>query len=143
MTAADIMYNMPILVPEDMALDALAKLLLDRRINGVPVVDDTANLKGVVTVTDLFRFIDESKEKALGSGRAWIEVLRERQKNSCVRDIMTQQVYTVTRSTAVPEVLELVMRHDIHTIPVLSDDKKDVVGIIGRHDIVLAFLRNQ
>lgn len=56
-TIKDIMTQKPITVPDNFTVEETAKILLDNKINGVPVVDRKGAIIGVVTQTDLFRVL--------------------------------------------------------------------------------------
>ncbi len=51
----DIMTKDPITVPFDYTVEETAKVLLDNKISGVPVVDHRGQVLGVITQTDLFK----------------------------------------------------------------------------------------
>ena len=55
MKASDVMSGAVVTVSAEATVVEAAKLLLDRRISGVPVVDDAGRLVGIVTEGDLFR----------------------------------------------------------------------------------------
>ena len=59
LTAQDIMTKDVITARKDMSVKELAQLLHDKKISGVPVVDDQDNLIGIVTENDL---IDQTKK---------------------------------------------------------------------------------
>ena len=52
-TVADLMSREPILARPEMPLNEAIKILADRRISGLPVVDDNGLLVGVISETDL------------------------------------------------------------------------------------------
>ncbi len=52
--------------PEDPMID-VAQIMLDRKISGLPVVDDHGHLLGIITESDIFRMLIESRTKALTS----------------------------------------------------------------------------
>jgi CBS domain-containing protein len=53
-----------------------------------------------------------------------------------VSDIMTTPPVTITAEVAVDEIATIMARKNIHTLPVLKDDK--LIGIIGKIDIIRA-----
>src|SRR5512147_1429878 len=53
LTAKDIMTKDVVTVKPDTSIEDLASLLVEHRISGVPVVDDSGNLYGIVTENDL------------------------------------------------------------------------------------------
>lgn len=55
MTAEEIMCEKVITVPSDWSVDRLARFLIDKSISGAPVVNDTGQLIGVVSFSDIAR----------------------------------------------------------------------------------------
>ena len=53
----DIMTKDPITVPPDYTAEETALVLLDGKISGAPVVDDSGQVVGTITQTDLFRVL--------------------------------------------------------------------------------------
>jgi acetoin utilization protein AcuB len=53
----DIMTRDPIAVPPDYTVEETARVLLDGKISGAPVVDDYGQVVGIITQTDLFRVL--------------------------------------------------------------------------------------
>ncbi len=51
----DIMTKNPITIPPDYTMDESAKILLDNKISGLPIVDYDGRLVGIITQTDIFR----------------------------------------------------------------------------------------
>lgn len=50
--------------PEDLILDT-AKTMLERKISGLPVLDDHGYLVGIITESDIFRMLVESRAREL------------------------------------------------------------------------------
>ena len=55
--AKDIMTKDPITVPPDYTVEETARVLLENKISGAPVVDQKGNVIGTITQTDLFRVL--------------------------------------------------------------------------------------
>jgi len=53
----DIMTKDPITVPPDYTVEETAQVLLENKISGAPVVDDSGQIVGTITQTDLFRVL--------------------------------------------------------------------------------------
>lgn len=53
----DIMTPNPATVPDDYTVEETARMLLENKISGVPVVDSTGAVVGIITQTDLFKVI--------------------------------------------------------------------------------------
>ena len=54
-TAKEIMTKDVITVSPDATVEELARILMEHRISGVPVVDDTKRMVGIITENDLIR----------------------------------------------------------------------------------------
>jgi predicted transcriptional regulator len=50
--------------PEDLILDT-AQIMLDKKISGLPVLDDRGYLVGIITESDIFRMLVESRTREL------------------------------------------------------------------------------
>jgi CBS domain-containing protein len=145
--AKDIMTTKLITVTQDMEIAEAAKILLDRKINGVPVVDDDGHLVGILCQSDLitqqkklpiptlFTFLDgiiqltsmKQLEKQVGK----ISALT-------VSEAMTTNPITVKPDTRLETVAALMVDSNFHTLPVVDDSK--LVGIIGKEDVLRTLL---
>ncbi len=92
------------------------------RMNALCVVDAAGLLSGIVTLKDLQRAYVPAQETAL-----------------TVCDICTRQVVTVSHDQRVWDALRVMSEHDVGRVPVLKRGTKEVVGLFGRHGIVLAY----
>ena len=110
-TATDIMTREVITTGPMAPVRELAKRLTYHRISGMPVVDESGVVVGVVSEADLI-----SKQ-----GRY-------------VQDIMARDVIGVTEDTPALDVAALLTRERIKRVPVLRDGR--LVGLIGRSNVV-------
>ena len=62
-------------------------------------------------------------------------------QSTLVKDVMTRNVYTVTRDTSVEDCVALMARHHIRHLPVVEDDQ--LVGLVSMRDVMRAMLENQ
>jgi CBS domain-containing protein len=62
LTAGDIMTAHPIVVKKDADLTTAARLLARRSISGLPVIDNTGKLVGIVTLSDITRAVASSRQ---------------------------------------------------------------------------------
>jgi predicted transcriptional regulator len=106
----------PITTTPDAPITRLARLLSEKRIRGVPVVEN-GRLVGIITQTDLTR--------ALAEGRV----------DATVRDFMSTPVITVRETDDINHAIELMNKHDIGRL-VVVDSTGSVVGMITRTDIL-------
>jgi CBS domain-containing protein len=58
-TARDIKTKKVVTIPPDADLEELATVMVERKVNPVPVVDDDGNLVGIVSHADVLRVIEE------------------------------------------------------------------------------------
>ena len=62
-----------------------------------------------------------------------------RQDTRTAADVMVHHVYAVEPDTTLPEIAELMVKHRIKRVPVLTDGR--VVGVVSRSDLVAAISR--
>jgi CBS domain-containing protein len=107
---------------EDLDVDQLITLFLERNIGGVPVLDGRGRPIGIVSRGDLFRrgYQMTGVTGADGSAR--------------VADVMTPVVLTLPECATLSQAAALMAFESIHRIPVLSDGGR-VVGIVSSLDI--------
>jgi len=103
------------------------------RIRHLPVVDGT-RLVGIVSERDLFR---SSLAQALGYGS---KDTRELMKTLHIKDVMVQEVLTITPDTELCEAVNLMIDRKIGCLPVVDNDR--LVGLITETDIMLQYLKD-
>ncbi len=142
MKVHEIMSSPVKVVDEDTSLEEVAKLMLDERIGGVPVVDKDGKIIGIVTESDF-----SAKEHAIPFSRNYapqlfgewmskegIEKAYEAARNVKVKEIMTKSVHTVTEDDTLAEAVRTMLEHRVHRVPVVKDGVP--VGIISRRDLL-------
>jgi len=142
--AKDFMTKDVITIKADATVEELARLLIEHRISGVPVVDDKKRLIGIVTENDL---ISQNKRLHIptiirlfdafivfGSGRLEEEI--KKMAATTVSDICTKKIVSITEDTLLSEAATIMSEKNIHLLPVLRGDI--IVGIVGKADIVKA-----
>jgi CBS domain-containing protein len=107
---------------------------------GVPslIVLDGGRLVGIVTLTDMVKallppYLLQDPRLAHMTWDGLLESQCEKAQNRTVREIMTQRVVTVSENAVLAEAVELLLSHDIHSVPVLRDNQ--VVGILYLSDL--------
>jgi len=144
MRVGDVMTRNVVAVrPDDTILKA-ARLMLQNRISGLPVVDSEGGLAGMLTEGDFLRRaeIDTGHRRpkwiefVLGPGRLADEYTRASGRK--VEEVMTQDPVTVGEDVSLATAVELMERKRIKRLPVLRDGK--VVGIISRANLVRALV---
>lgn len=142
MQVSDVMTVDVVSVSLDTPVDAIARLMVERRISGVPVVDRQSRVLGMVSEGDLIR----RSETDTARRRSWwlqllspsAELASEYVKTHGRRaeHVMTRKVVTVAETAPLREVADLLERHGIKRMPVLRDGR--LVGIISRANLLQA-----
>ena len=142
LTAKEIMTSEVLSVPPEMEIVKAAKILLEKGINGLPVVDggklvgilcqsDLIALQTKLPIPSLFTLLDgfiplrstKHFEKAVNKIAA-----------TTVADAMTPNPITIHPDTNLEELASLMLDKNFHTIPVV--DKGELLGIVGKKDIL-------
>ncbi|HET8997122.1 MAG TPA: CBS domain-containing protein, partial [Acetobacteraceae bacterium] len=131
-------------VPPDATVEDAAKLMLQRAISGLMVVDAQGQLAGVVTEGDLLRRDELGTQRhrpwwlrlLVSPGRQAADFTRTHGRR--VRDVMTQDVVTVAAGAPLEEVVELMEQHRIKRVPVTQDGR--VTGVVSRADLLRALV---
>lgn len=122
----DLMTADPIVIRADAPLAEAARLMDEHKISGLPVVDGTGRLVGVLSQTDLLR------------ARA-TEYLWANWPGLAVRHLMSKPALTVHRDTPLADAARKMERHHVHRLVVVSDtDEQLPIGVISTSDLVRA-----
>lgn len=147
MRAKDVMTAGVVTVAQDASVLEAIRLMLQRRISGLPVVDASGALVGMVTEGDFLRRSELGTER---KAPRWIEFLTGpgvgaeqyvQAHGRKVRDVMTSEVYTVDEDTPLREMVETMERCRIKRVPVLHSGK--LVGIVTRTNLLYALAGQQ
>ena len=116
MDVLEIMTTEPIvLMPTDSLVDA-SKIMHDKRIRHIPIVDNRGSLQGLITQRDLLAATSDD------------------QNSYHVGDIMRRKIRTISESSNMRNAALIMQQYKIGALPVLRDDK--LVGIITDSDYV-------
>jgi len=147
MQVREIMTENPITVTVDMEIFKAAKILLDHRINGVPVVDDAGGLVGILCQSDIIAQQKKLPVPSLFSfldGYINLSSMKNLEKEvrkiaaTAVADAMTPNPVTVAPASSIETVASLMVDHNLHTLPVV--EKGLLVGVVGKEDILRTLL---
>jgi len=146
MRALDVMTTNVITVDPDTPVQALATLLSERGISGVPVVDKDSRLVGIVSEGDLLHRTETGTERRTQRRRSrWLDNFASDQEAArdyvkahgrTVREIMTREVISVNDMTELADIATLLETKRIRRVPVVRDGK--LVGIVSRANLVRA-----
>jgi CBS domain-containing protein len=144
MRAHQIMTRQVITATIDTPIAEAARTLLENHISGMPVVDATGKVVGVVSQGDFMRRAEIGTQRKrsrwlnmlLGPGREARDFVHERGRK--VGEVMNDRPVTVAEDATLEEVASTMEKHDIKRVPVMSGDK--LVGIVTRTNLVQAVL---
>lgn len=146
-TVRDIMTTKLITVTPEMDIARAAKILLDNRVNGAPVVDKNERLVGILCQSDL---ISQQKKLPIPTlftfldGVIQLPSMKQIEKQVSkiaalsVAEAMTARPVTVTPDTNIETVAALMVDKNFHTLPVVEGSR--LVGIIGKEDVLRTLL---
>ncbi len=147
MKARDIMTRDVTTVTPETEIVKVAKLLLEKRINGLPVLDGKARLVGIICQSDL---VSQQKRISLPSLFNLLDGLiplkspksieQEINKIAAVTvgDAMVRNPVTVTPETSIEDIATLMVEKKFHTLPVVEEGR--LVGVIGKEDVLKTLL---
>jgi CBS domain-containing protein len=144
MKASDVMTQRVISVGSDATVMQAARLMLQNKISGVPVVDPKGALVGIVTEGDFLRRTELGTQRRrarwleflIGPGRLASEYVQATGRK--VSEIMTTDLQIVSPDTPLEEVVKLMERNRIKRVPVLRG--REIVGIVSRANLLHALV---
>ncbi len=143
MQARDVMTKAVVTIEPETPIGKIAALLLEKRISGVPVVDETGSVVGMVTEGDLLKSNAPDREKRR---EWWLSLLAEGEglskeflstisnNHRTAREIMSAPVVTVSEDTDIAEIGKLFTTLKIKRVPVTREGR--ITGIVARADLV-------
>jgi CBS domain-containing protein len=143
MTVKDIMSQPVVTVPEDALAPEIARVMQERDIGAVVVVDAAGALRGIVTESDFTgvgRCVPFSLALApvvfgaRAATMAEIEQIYAMARKLTARQIMSEEVHTARESEEIGAVVHRMLRRKLKHVPVVRDGKP--VGMLARHDVL-------
>jgi CBS domain-containing protein len=141
MQARDVMVSPVITASKTATVREIAKLLLEKRISAVPVVDDAGKLVGILTESDLMRRVEAGTEHPYSwwvhflAGDATVAADYVKSHAAKIEDVMTSNVVTAAPETPLHEIATLLEEHQIRRVPIV-DNAGDLIGIVSRANLI-------
>jgi CBS domain-containing protein len=146
MLVQDFMSVAPVTVKPLDTVETVLKLLEEKHISGLPVVDEDGKVAGVISEADLLfkeRPIRMPLYLIFLDGVIYLEPLdkfKQQLKKTLgilVQDVMTPNPITITPVTLVSQAADLMLEKRINRLPVVDEEGK-LIGIITRNDLLRA-----
>lgn len=145
--AKDIMTKDLITVSPETDITEAAKTLLEKHINGLPVIDEKEMLVGIICQSDLIAlqkrvrlpsvftlldtFIPVRSQKSIDKELEKIAATK-------VAHAMTTDPIVVGPESTVEDIATLMVEKNLHTLPVVEGEK--LVGVVGKEDVLATLM---
>jgi CBS domain-containing protein len=140
MNAADVMTRDIVTVSANTSLTDAIQLMLKYRVSGLPVVEDTGELVGLLTEGDLLHRVETGTD---APQMGWLRALATRghladhyvhSHGRRVQDVMTRNVTTVKEDSSLADIVRVMESKHFRRVPVVTVER--LVGIVSRSDLV-------
>jgi len=121
MILKDILDKKPaeiITVSQDQGVDEAIKLMAEKNVSDVLVLDDAGKLAGIFTERDVVRYI--SGKETVGQ--------------TPIKELMTRKVKIFNPSTEVSQAMQIIAKEKIRHLPIVENDK--IIGMITYRDLI-------
>ena len=141
--AKDIMTSGALTLEPDTDIATAAKLMLEKHLNGLPVVDSSGKLIGVLCQSDL---VAQQKTISMPSLFTILDGFisfssnedLEKEVNKIaatkVEHAMTPNPITIEPDTSIEKIADLMVERKFYTLPVVENGK--LVGVVGKEDVL-------
>ena len=146
--ARHIMTQQVLTVRESASLADAAKVMRKHHVSGLPVVDRSDRVVGILSEKDILRSLEEPLPSSLpaslidlvltgGAGaQASLDKLRDHLEANRVERWMTPDPIVVHPAASVADIAELMRERKINRVPVVEG--KRLIGIVTRYDVLNA-----
>lgn len=138
MRVLDIMTMDVLTARPDESLKDAARTMVRAGVSGLPVVDSSGTLVGIITEADfLEREADRSRRRLLN---AMLDECDSVVEAETVGEVMSTDPVVIFPEATVTEAARMMAHHHVKRLPVVDESGK-LVGIISRADVVAVFTR--
>jgi CBS domain-containing protein len=128
LSAGDLMTLEPVVVAVDAPIEEAQLLILEYRVSGLPVVDESGMLAGVISQTD-FMHLENPELRQL---------IHHKASGLRVGEVMSRPAVTVLASTPLGEAARTMLDNQVHRV-VVVDVKHQPIGVLSAIDFVQLF----
>ncbi|CAB3789768.1 hypothetical protein LMG28614_02996 [Paraburkholderia ultramafica] len=142
MRAFDVMTSNVVSVRPDLSVREVARIFVEKRISGAPVVDAAGDIVGIISEGDLLRRVELGTDKRRRA--SWLDLFSAsddardyiKSHGMKVEDVMSREVVSVDEDTPISEVATLLETQRIKRVPVTRAGK--LSGIVSRANLIQA-----
>ncbi len=136
MKVRDVMTKEVVSVHKGSALTAAATLMVQKKVSGVPVLDEHDRLAGVLTEADFLSAMNLEQSAVTDTLETVVRKRRARKgMGTIVDDIMTTPPITIREDETLREAVTLMDTNRIKRLVVTDDDRR-VRGVVSRGDLL-------
>lgn len=132
-TVSDLMEREVVTATPEMSVPALARLLRDNRVSGVPVVNEDGHVVGTVSSTDLLWLCEILLPRPHDRDGAHRH-RRNHAHTRTVEDVMTPDVFGVRPEDTLEDLCRFMARTGLRRAPVMDDGR--LVGMVSFTDLL-------
>jgi CBS domain-containing protein len=150
-TVAELMNRDLLTVTPATPLSEAIRLLVDRQISGLPVVDEAGKLVGVISESDLMwreKGLDRPPYIMFLDSVIYLQNPAQHERDlhkvlgQTVGEVMTAGAISITADATLPAAARIMHDKKIHRLPVVDADNQPI-GIITQGDIVRAIAADE
>ncbi|MBU5682610.1 MAG: CBS domain-containing protein [Candidatus Aenigmarchaeota archaeon] len=130
MKAKDIMSKNIIFARPDETIKEVSLKMLKNKISGLPIIDNSGKIVGIISQTDIVKLSEKYDEKELEKLKV-NEIIKGKRKLIAARE-----------NTSIKRLIKLMIKHDISRIPIVDKEYK-VIGIVSKLDILKIFYKEE
>lgn len=124
-------------------IDRAVKMLAEKNVSGLPVVDRENRVVGIISEADIVSMVATGghgkRRRGFRLGDIWTflfgEHVPERKMGHIVGDVMTYPAVTIDPDAELSEAVMIMDQHRIRRLAVVDDNQR-LIGLISRSDIV-------
>ncbi len=121
------MTRNPVTATVDMSVVEASELMKKEKVHRLPVIDGDKNLLGIITEKDIL-YASPSPVSTLS-----IHEMAYLLSKLTVKKLMSKDVVTITRDTAIEDAARLMVEQDLSCLPVVEGTK--LIGIVSKSDL--------
>lgn len=118
----------------------VARVLAERSVSAVPVLDQAAHVLGVISEDDMLRKQERRRGTTTGCGRSQTRSDRAKATAHTAAKLMTTPPVTIYPDAYLSAAARLMNNRRVKLLPVV-DSSGTLIGIVSRRDLLSAFLR--